>query len=97
MNVDVEFNLQYSIPHVTSLDPNCIHPLFDSSRSLLDSLTIQIQEEGKSSLSSEVQLCIPYSGNNKLNTIYSTEIPLCCIPSNSFPILENQVKDSSTS
>lgn len=87
----MDLNLKYSVPHVTSLNPNFIHPLFNESLSLLDNLSIQINEERKSSLSSNYKLCVAVSEKSEFSTIYSNEIPLCCIPNNSFPILENQV------
>ena len=74
------------------------HPLFDESKSLLDSFSFQINKEGNHShscltMNSEMQICLPLIEDKgfTVTTLHTTSVPLCSLPSRATPILQAYV------
>lgn len=75
------------MPYMNCLDPKQLHPLFNSSRSLLDNISIQIKEERKSSLSSDLRLCTSLTEKTRFRNLLSVDIPLRAVPKELFSII----------
>lgn len=88
--IDINVTIDLDIPQPYLLNTTLIHPLFTQAHSLLEFISIQYTDSINSSLSSP-QFCIPPSGENTMNLVYSIPLPLRSLPTPAFSILQDMV------